>query len=139
MNSLFHECTERSNACAGSDHDDIRLFVVGENEGFRRRHKHPDGSAGCIDFISHELRAETTTRPAVVFEAYNTNGQLNKTWVGVVRRSDGIEPRFQAVGELQELFRRVLDLKLTHDVNIITSPKVVLDRLRIGVDGFNLR
>ena len=34
VDALFHEGSERRNAGSGADHDDVRVLVLGEDEGF---------------------------------------------------------------------------------------------------------
>ena len=138
MDTLFHEGSKRRNTRARTDHDDVRVFVFGQDERLGRRHEHANGGTGGVDFIGHELRAQPTTGTSVVFEANDTNGQFNETWVGIVRGRNGVKTGLEAVGQLKEFFWRVLHVKFAHDVNVISSPEVVFDGLGVGRDGFNL-
>ena len=138
MDTLFHEGSKRRNTRARTDHDDVRVLIFWENERLCWRHEHANGCPGRVDFIGHELRAQPTTGTSVVFEADDADGQFDETWVGIVRGRNGVEARLETVGQFKEFFWRVLHIKFAHDVNVISSPEVILDGLGVGRDGFNL-
>ena len=138
MDALFHEGPERRNTGSGANHDDVRVLVFRENEGFCWRHEHADGGTGGIDFVGHELGAQSTASSSVVFEADDTHGQFHKAGVSIVGRSDGIEPGLEAVGQFKEFLGGVLHLKFSHDVHVIAGPKIILNGLGVRRDGLDL-
>ena len=84
------------------------------------------------------MGAQATTGSAVVFETDDADGQLYEAGMGVVGRSDGIETGLEAVGQFEEFLGRILHVELTHDVNVISGPQVVLNGLGVGGDGLDL-
>ena len=139
MNTLFHKCTERSDSSSWTDHDNIDVFVFRQNEGFCRRHKYTNWCFIDNYFVSHVLCCKTTTLTIVIIESNNTDGQFYQSRMSVVRGCNRIQSRLESIDEFKEFFWRVFHAELTHDVNVISGPKIVLNLFSIRKDCFDLR
>src|SRR5262245_21064821 len=91
QSSLFEKCAEGSDACAGTDHDDVLRIVLGQPEGAGFLDVNRNISFAQFGMISEPAGTQSFFLPTMGFVPDHGDAQVRLVWMSIYGGGERVE------------------------------------------------